>query len=289
MKALITKGFVVAGLLFASVAAAQVQDVGELDWKIGPTQQDIGSQASVAVPDGYVFLGPAGAREFNRLSQNPSPDADEYILAKDDLSWVAFFTFEPTGYIKDDETLDADDLLQSATEGTEASNALRRENGWPPIHVNGWAFKPQYDDTLKSLEWAFRLRSDNSSEDTINYNTRLLGRRGVMEVLLVTENSAMQSSVADFKSTLPGFAFSPGERYADFKPGDHVAEYGLAALVTGGAAAVAAKKGWFAAIGLFLAKMWRLLAIGVIALWAGVRKFFGGKGKQQGTASGDGT
>src|SRR5438046_7897948 len=39
-----------------------------------------------------------------------------------------------------------------------------------------------------------------------------------------------------FKSALGGYGFVSGENYAEFKAGDKIAEYGLAALVLGGAA-----------------------------------------------------
>lgn len=262
---------------FASAASAQEAEADPIDalpWQAGPTAGKIGNNASITVPAGYRFLGPDGAREFNRITQNPSPGVDEYVLAKDDYSWIAFFSYSDTGYVKDDETLDADDLLQSTTEGTEAANEERRANGWAPVHVTGWAFKPQYDKSLKSLEWAFRLKGEDSEGESINYNTRLLGRRGVIEVLVLTSPEELTASVADFKTKLPGFAFNPGETYADFRQGDKVAEYGLAALVTGGAAAVAAKKGFFAAIGLFLLKMWKLVLVGVVGIGAGIRAWF---------------
>lgn len=267
-----------AGLLACNLAFAQAKDVSELAWVEGPTTAQIAGKATLKVPEGYAFLDPAGAREFNRLTENPDSGIDEYVLAKDDLSWVAFFTFDPVGYVKDDEKLEAEDLLQSVTEGTEASNEERKRNGWDAVHVTGWAFKPQYDAGLKSLEWAFRLKGEHSQGESVNYNTRLLGRRGVMQVLLVTGQDGLQASVADFKARLPGFSFNDGDRYADFRPGDHVAEYGLAALVTGGAAAVAAKKGVFAAIGIFLLKMWKLLLVAVAGGFAAIRRFFGGKG-----------
>ena len=82
---------------------------------------------------------------------------------------------------------------------------------------------------------------------------------------------------ADFKTLVPGYEFADGEKYGEFKPGDHVAEIGLAALITGGAAAVAAKKGWFAAIGIALAKFWKLILIGVVGIGAAIRKLFSGK------------
>ena len=261
-------------LLMPAVAGAQATSLDELPWEFGPAKGQVGSIATIDVPEGYAFLGPDGAREFNRLTQNPSPGIDEYVLAKDDLSWTAFFSFNPVGYVRDDEKLDPAAMLETVSEGTEAANEERRRNGWDPLHVVGWAFEPQYDASIKSLEWAFRLRSDGSADESINYNTRILGRRGVAEVLLVTSPELMQTSVADFKTKLPGFTFKPGESYAEFKDGDHVAAYGLAALVTGGAAAVASKKGLFAALAVFLVKAWKLVLVGVLALGAGVRSVF---------------
>jgi uncharacterized membrane-anchored protein len=65
------------------------------------------------------------------------------------------------------------------------------------------------------------------------------------------------------------FHYVDGERYAEYKPGDKVAEYGLAALV-GGAAPVAVKSGaakW----------LWKLLvAVGIVAI-GGIKALFGRK------------
>ena len=265
-------------LLFCRLAYAE--GIEELPWVHGPASGTLGDEATINVPAGYLYLDPAGAREFNRLTENPNPDHDEYVLASEDLSWVAFFSYDPVGYVKDDEKLDADELLDSVTEGTEESNKERRSNGWEQIHVTGWSFKPQYDRGIKSLEWAFRLKGEHSEGESVNYNTRLLGRRGVMEVLLLTSPERLQASVTDFKQQLPGFAFKPGESYADFRPGDQVAQYGLAALVTGGAVVAASKKGFFAAIALFLAKAWKLALVGVAAAGAGIRKLFARKDKK---------
>ena len=277
--------FVGLCLLLSNALIKQKKTIQDLPWVVGPTKAQLGTNASMQLPEGYAFLGPDGAKEFNRITENPDSGVDEYVVAKQDLSWIAFFSFDLVGYVKDDEKLDPDDLLKSVTEGTEAANEERKKNGWDPIHVTGWSFKPQYDGGIKSLEWAFRLKGEHSSDETINYNTRLLGRRGVMQVVLITSPEQLPASVADFKAKLPGFAFNTGESYAEFRAGDHVAEYGLAALVTGGAAAVAAKKGLFAVIGLFLLKMWKLLLVGVFAVGAGFRKFFGGKDKNKDVAS----
>ena len=211
---------------------------------------------------------------FNEINENPPSGVDEYVVAPLDLSWVAYFTFNEVGYVKDDEKLDADEILSSVREGTEQGNAERRERGWDTLNVLGWSFKPQYDNQLNSLEWAILLETATAKAKVVNYNTRLLGRRGVMEVTLVSSPETLDASIADFKRLMPGYSFNAGEKYAEFQPGDHVAEYGLAALITGGAAAVAAKKGWFAAIGVFLVKAWKLLLVGLVAFGAGLRKLF---------------
>ena len=187
---------------------------------------------------------------------------------------MAFFNFNEVGYVKDDEKLDPDDILGSIREGTKAGNEEREKRGWDTMEILGWSFQPQYDQQINALEWAILAQMQQSGSQVINYNTRLLGRRGVMEVVVATDPELLTTSIANFKSLVPGYQFSTGEKYAEFKEGDHIAEYGLAALITGGAAAVAAKKGWLAAIGVFLLKMWKLLVVGVVAVGAGFRKFF---------------
>jgi uncharacterized membrane-anchored protein len=257
-----------------AAATQEADPIAELPWVTGPTDGSFGKRAAIDLPEGYAFLGADGTRRFNELNENPPSGLDEYVVAPLDLSWVAYFTFSEVGYVKDDEKLDADEILSSVREGTEHGNETRRERGWDTLNVLGWSFQPQYDKQLNSLEWAILLETEATKSKVVNYNTRLLGRRGVMEVTLVAAPETLDASIADFKRLMPGYAFGSGEKYAEYKPGDHVAEYGLAALITGGAAAVAAKKGWLAAIGVALVKFWKLLLIGLVAVGAGARKLF---------------
>lgn len=269
--------FVLALATALPVAAQEGDAVSQLPWQVGPTKGQIGNRATIDVPEGYAFLGAEGARRLNELTENPPAGVDEYVIAPKDLAWFAYFSFDDVGYVKDDEKLDADDILTSIKDGTEASNEERRSRGWDTLVIDGWSFKPQYDKQVNLLEWAVLAHADPSKHKVVNYNTRLLGRRGVMQVVLVAAPEDLDTAVSQFKGLLPGYAYNSGEKYAEFKDGDHIAEYGLAALVTGGAAAVASKKGFFAAIALFLAKMWKLVLVGLVAIGAGIRKFFGGK------------
>ncbi len=69
-----------------------------------------------------------------------------------------------------------------------------------------------------------------------------------MTVVLVADSLELKSSVNSFKHALAGYHFVEGEKYSEFKKGDRVAEFGLAALIAGGAAAVATKKGFWAVL-----------------------------------------
>ncbi|GLQ48991.1 DUF2167 domain-containing protein [Dyella flava] len=274
-----------AGTLFAQEqqerpAQQQARNaVAALPWQMGPTTVKLGDRASLNVPDGYAFLGPEGSRSLNEILHNPPARVDVYTLAPKSLAWIAFFSYEDIGYVRDDEKLDPDSILQSYREGTDAGNKERRARGWSELNVLGWSAKPEYDAQIKSLAWSILLQDAQTHADVVNYNTRLLGRHGVMDVVVVTAPSRLVTSIDDFKSTLSGFQYAPGESYAEYRPGDRVAEYGLAALITGGALAVAAKKGLFTVIGGFLVAAWKFVLAGFVALGAWFKNLF--KKKQQ--------
>ena len=82
----------------------------------------------------------------------------------------------------------------------------------------------------------------------------------------------------ELKTILKSFDFNSGEKYSEWKPGDHVAEIGLAALVVGGAAAVAAKTGFWKVLLAGLAAFWKFIAVGAVAVFAAIGKIFKKKG-----------
>lgn len=266
--------------LVGTLAPAAAQDTGadalaNLAWQVGPTNGKIADKASIRVPEGYAFLDAASTRKLNEILHNPPTGTDEYTLAPKDMNWFSFFHYSDVGYVKDEESLDADAILDSIREGTEEGNEERRKRGWETMKIEGWSFKPQYDKSTHNLEWAVLASSEGSTEKFANYNTRLLGRHGVTEVILVADQTDLDGAIGQFKQLVPGYSFNDGEKYSEFKPGDHVAEFGLAALITGGAAAVASKKGVFAAIGLFLVKAWKLVLVGFVAVGTAIGKLFG--------------
>ena len=239
------------------------QELRSLAWQRGPTEGRIGSMATIKVVDGQAFLDASNTRRFLELNQNPPRD-NHYTLATN--GWFAVFSFEDSGYVKDDEKLDADALLKSLKDSDKASNEERKRLGMPALHTLGWSVPPHYDAETKRLEWGLRLQGD-AGPAIVNYTIRILGRRGVMHATLVSEPESLDKDIAQFKGSLTAYTFTPGERYAEFRAGDRVAEYGLAALVLGGAAVVATKTGFFKVIGKFL-------VIGLIALGGAFTAFF---------------
>ncbi len=253
---------------------AFMKKLAALHWVKGPASVPVQGNATLQVPEGYVFLDVANTDKFLELNQN-IPGGSEVMIAPQDLQWSAYLSFADEGYVKDDEKIDAAELLESLKQGTEDANQERRRRGWGELHVLSWAVPPAYNATNKRLEWATVLQSDGGR--SVNFSTKVLGRRGHTSVVLVSAEEDLAAARPQLEKVLAGYSFNQGERYADWVPGDKVAEYGLAALVLGGAAAIATKKGFWAVLGSFIAAGWKLIAAGVVAAGAALRRFFGRK------------
>lgn len=242
-----------------------------IDWKHGPTDGNLGSIASVKVPEGYVFAAGEGTRKLLELMQNPPSGRELGVVAPADLQFFVFFEFDDVGYVKDDErdSLDADALLATLRESNERGNEMRRKRGWSTIELEGWQKKPFYDEKTHDLTWALLIGDEGHKADaTVNWSARRLGRKGVMRVQLVVDQPSLEATLPKFEAIMSGFDYSGGERYAEFKSGDKIAEYGLAALVAGGGLAVAAKTG-------LLAKLWKPIALGLVAIASFFRRAWG--------------
>lgn len=107
----------------------------------------------------------------------------------------------------------------------------------------------------------------------VNYKTKLLGRRGVMDVVLVCDEEEMPTIIPEYQKLLAGYSFKKEESYAAFSSGDKIAEYGLTGLIVGGGLLVAAKSG-------LLAKLWKPILVGLLAIGAFLKRIFVGKSRE---------
>lgn len=257
----------ILGIVWMCVLATNGQTSNPLEkikWQDGPSIGDLSGTADIRVPEGFVFAGASDTRLLMTAMQNPTSGQEKGFVAPTGLAWFVVFEFDDVGYVRDDDkaALDGNAMLESIKQGTEIGNKDRQKRGWPTMTIIGWEQAPRYNETTHNLEWAIRAESDG--KPVVNYNTRLLGRGGVMKVTLVADPSEFGPTLPKFRSVLDGYAFKEGQKYAEWKKGDKIAAYGLSALVVGGAAAVAAKAGAFKGL-------WKLLVVGFIAIGAALK------------------
>jgi uncharacterized membrane-anchored protein len=266
-----------AVMLLASpnaVLADQQQALDGLNFQAGTVT--VGTNlATVALTPNFRYLGPDDAKTFLVDVWGNPPQAAEGTLglitpADVDLlgpdGWAIIVRYDDSGHVSDDDAaeIDYDQLLRDMQASTEENNAARKEAGYESIQLVGWAKPPYYDSQEKKLYWAKRLKFEGSLEDTLNYDIRVLGRAGVLDLTVVAGMPQLAMVDSRMNEVLGMVSFNIGNRYAEFNPElDKVASYGIAGLIAGG---VLAKAGFFK----FLIALWKPIAIGVVVLVGGL-------------------
>ena len=254
-----------------------LDDMEKIGW-VREGAGDLGGVAKIAIPKGYRFTHGSGTSRVLELFGNlPQPSASGMLTTEGFGPWI-IFGYDDSGHVKDDEknNINADELLALRREGLAESNKVRKERGIHELAILGWAMPPRFNDTTKTLEWAVRIQSlDGTGGESVNYETRLLGRTGSMKVQLVCDPAEFLPLLAEFQKVMGGFAYVEGQRYAEFRQGDRIAEYGLTALVAGTGAFAAAKMGLFGKLGLVFAKLGKAAILLVVGALAGLKKLFG--------------
>lgn len=275
-----------AGFACASSALAQAPDnqqqaqaefvrqVDALNWIHGPTTVPIGDEASIRIPKGVRYLDSANTSKFLQLNGNP-PDDHDYTIAPEASTWFAILEFDPAGYVSDKDKVDPDALFKQLKAGEDESNKGRTDAGQTGLHLDRWVAAPHYDAASHNLEWGTVMHTD-SGEQVVNYTSRILGRDGVTKAILVSDPTSLSADLPQYRAALSGFAYLPAKKYEDHQSGDKMAEYGLGALVAGGAAAAVVKTGLFAGIFAVIAKFaiafYKLIVVGVLAVYGAFRK-----------------
>jgi len=243
------------------------------------------------MPAKDIFLTAESAKEILKRQGNPTGDVLGIFAPQEkDGKWMVVVRFQDVGYVKDDDAgkLNADEILNSYKEGTNSVNEERKAKGIPPFYVGGWAEKPRYQKDKHEVIWAIQVKEEDKAEApvvAVNYNTRVLGRRGVLSLNLVTSPETLETDKPSALALLDQTSFAKGESYADYQPGkDKSAGYGIAGLILGGGAlAAAAKFGFLGVAGKWLIGIVLVLKKFIILIIAGagaaLSKFFGKKKK----------
>ncbi len=249
---------------------------------MGPSDVTLGDQAKLQLPSSMEFIPKKESDQLMRMWGNGAdPNMFGLVFSKSqDESWTISISHTADGYVKDDDakTWNADELLQSLKDGTEAQNEERIKLGMPALDITGWVQPPTYSAERHRLAWSLKAVDRGAAADqpsTINYNTYALGRDGYFQVNLMTTDRTIDKDKSAAYQVVDAVDYNTGKKYSDFKPeSDHIAEYGLAALVAG----VAAKKlGFLALAGVFVLKFIKIIGVAAVVAAGAIKKFFFGR------------
>jgi uncharacterized membrane-anchored protein len=240
--------------------------------------------AKLNIPLGFKFLdGEQSSFVLNKLWGNPPQTgilgmifpANGGPLADSSYSFV--ITYDPMGFVKDDDAdkINYDDLLKDMQKEEIEENKSRAVQGYEAINMIGWASKPFYDKTNKVLHWAKNLHFAGQDENTLNYEVRILGRKGVLSMNAIAAMSELDYVKSNIDKVLAMPSFTDGNAYKDFdSKTDNVAAWTIGGLVAG---KILLKVGFWAVIGKFIIAGWKFILLGIVGLWAGIKKLFGKK------------
>jgi uncharacterized membrane-anchored protein len=249
-----------------------------------------GAGARLNLGQKYYFLDPADSKKVLVDAWRNPRDAADGVLGMvfpadqtplDEQGWGAVITYLDSGYVsdKDARTTDYAKVLDQLRQGEDQDNEERKKQNFPSIHLIGWGQQPSYDAVRHSLIWARELQFGEERDHTLNYDVRVLGRKGVLSLNIVATMSQLpqiRTAANDLQATA---TFTPGSGYADYKQGvDKRAAYGLAGLILAGAGlAVVKKAGLIAVALLFLKKGFAVVIAAVAGGWAWLRRKLGGR------------
>ncbi|MFZ5637820.1 MAG: DUF2167 domain-containing protein [Pseudomonadota bacterium] len=246
------------------------------------------AQARFRLGSGFRYLEQADARRvLEEFWGNPPDDTVLGMVVPSatpldsERSWAVVVTFSDEGYVSDEDAAGTDyaELLQQMKEAGKEENDARREAGYGTVELVGWAVPPRYDAATKKLYWAKELAFEGNDQHTLNYDVRVLGRRGFLSLNAVANMSELGAVQSGMQQLLPVAEFDAGARYADYDASsDKVAGYGIAALIGGG---IAAKTGLFAKLGALLLAGKKFIVFIVLGLFAFLGKLFGGRNRDR--------
>lgn len=234
--------------------------------------------AKLDIPAGFKYLN-ADQSKFvisDLWGNPPRTDIEGMIFPENgtpfsDSSYAFIISYNPMGFVKDEDAdkIDYDDMLKQIQKAEPEENKERTQLGYPPIHMVGWAQKPFYDNQNKVLHWAKELQfGDDAEVNTLNYDVRILGRKGVLSMNAVATMQELPLVKQDIDKVMHMASFTEGNAYKDFDSKiDQVAAWTIGGLVAG---KVLTKVGILAG----LLKFWKLIVVGLVAVGGFFMKMF---------------
>ena len=257
--------------------------IGELQYQSGVISLADG-KVKLTLPPEFQYLDPANARKVlvDIFGNPPQAGSTDGMIVPKGINfiagggWTAVLQWKGDGYVKDDDfaKINFNEMLDDLKKAYKADSDERVRGGYGKMELATWAQQPHYDRTTHKLYYA-KLFDVGGSEQQLNYDIRVLGRHGHLELSIMSSQSEMHDIEAKAPAILGMVDFTEGNRYADYKPGtDKVAAYGIAGLIAGG---VLAKAGFFKLIWVGILAAKKFVIIAVVAIGAWIKRLLGAR------------
>jgi uncharacterized membrane-anchored protein len=182
-----------------------------------------GAQARFKLGPDFSYLEQADARRVvEQLWGNPP---DESVLGLvvprgrgllDEHGWAVVVTYSDDGYVSDEDAakIDYAGMLKDMQEETRDANSERKDAGYETVDLVGWAVPPRYDAASRKMYWAKELDFAGTPQHTLNYDIRVLGRRGYLSLNAVAGMSDLGDGQAGLQERAPTEKFAAGPPHA---------------------------------------------------------------------------
>ena len=242
--------------------------------------------ATLTIPEGFKYLDAVQSKKvLEDVWGNPPQETLGLLFHEDEdpvgfkLTYAVEIQYEEDGYISDDDAKDIDysGMLTDMQKDIKESNPERIKQGYPMIELVDWAAPPYYDEVSKKLYWAKEMKFDNAEENTLNYNIRILGRKGYLMLNAIGDMDVLAKFDKNKDKIIASVEFNEGNKYSDFDSStDKIAAYGIGGLIAG---KVLAKAGFFAVI----LKFGKIILLAIAAFFGKFRKMIFGSKKEETT------
>ena len=188
-----------------------------LKWQTGSITLKDGLAKLNLTPD-FRFLGHDDSEKvLHDLWGNPPDPSDLGMIFASDVGpldhgpWGIVISYEEGGYVKDDdaEKINYTDLLTQMQKEIQDDNPERVKDGYQPLTLIGWAAPPRYDKATHKLYWAKELQFGDYTNHALNYDIRVLGRRGVLVLNAVAPIGNLPRSTRRYRPCLRWSTSSP--------------------------------------------------------------------------------
>ncbi len=206
-------------------------------------QQLADGVATINVGAGYEYLNSEDAtRVLSEVWGNPEGKPvlglimPEHQTPFDANSWGVVLRFHAIGHVADGgrQRTDFPALITPLKAQAVRLNAARRAAGYADAEILGWASLPHYELARHVLQWSTILQIQGNQGRTLNYEVRLLGRRGVLSMSIVANANQFPEVQQRIPAIVSMVRWSPDAEYEAYNPDVDMRAVGeLASLVTG--------------------------------------------------------